>query len=244
MTASKTKIQRIRIGNEVLKVTVRESDRSRVRLVVQPSGDIEARVPIDTAETWLANFIRRRARWIFRQLDYFKSFRPRDPEQHYRNGETIRYLGRQYRLKVIDGDASSAKLKGRFLVIAVPESRSVDVVRQLVQAWYRTRAEVVISGRVSECMKIMAPHGLSQPSVQLRKMKRRWGSCSPSGRILFNPNLVIAPLDCIDYVIVHELCHLKHAYHDRAFYRFLATVMPDWQRRRRRLEELGKHLAL
>ena len=74
-------------------------------------------------------------------------------------------------------------------------------------------------------------------------MKRRWGSCGPSGRILLNPDLVIAPVDCIDYVVVHELCHLKHGYHDRAFYRLLSTVMPDWRRRRERLDDLGTHLT-
>ncbi len=80
--------------------------------------------------------------------------------------------------------------------------------------------------------------GRHHPPLILRRLKTRWGSCSKAGRILLNTELVQAPVECIDYVIVHELCHLKVPDHSPAFHRLLNACMPDWQRRKERLEAL------
>lgn len=234
--------KRVTIGSDVFAYRVLESSRTRARLVVRPTGGVEVRVPEGTSDSWVADFVRRRARWIIRQRDYFDTFRPHDPECQYRNGETLRYLGRQYRLKLLAGTQKSAKLRGRHLVVTTPD-RQREAVRKLVDGWFRSHAEQAIRRRVNECTCLVVRHGVERPPIQMRPMKRRWGSCTAKGRILLNPILAIAPIDCIDYVITHELCHLKHPYHDRPFYRLLTTVMPDWQRRKERLARVGTHLA-
>lgn len=232
----------VTIGSDVFAYKVMESSRNRARLVVRPTGDVEVRVPEGTSDSWIADFVRRRARWIIRQRDYFDAFRPHDPPCQYQNGETLRYLGRQYRLKLVKGTEESAKLWGRHLIVTTPDLQR-EVVRELVHHWFRSHAETAIRRRVDECMHLVARHGVARPPIQFRSMKRRWGSCSARGRILLNPDLAIAPSDCIDYVIIHELCHLKHSCHDRAFYQLLTTVMPDWQRRKERLDGVGRHLG-
>jgi predicted metal-dependent hydrolase len=104
--------------------------------------------------------------------------------------------------------------------------------------WYRQRAEVIFAERLSVCLLLANRFGVPSPQGwRLVHMAKRWGSCSRAGRILLNPELVTAPKDCIDYVVVHELCHLKEHHHGPAYYRLLDRVMPSWQERKRRLDQ-------
>jgi predicted metal-dependent hydrolase len=231
------------LGTETIHVAVRWDERVRARLVVKPSGEVEARVPAGTSRDVVHEFVRVRTRWILKQRDYFDRYRPVDPPRRYVNGETVRYLGRQYRLRIGQAGESSAKLQGRYLVIDVPDVRDTSAVRDMCRAWYSSRANDVVRRRMAHCAASAARHGISTSVLQFRWMTQRWGSFSKAGRLTINPVLVIAPTDVIDYVLTHELCHTVHANHGRAFYRLLATVMPDWEARRERLDRLGRHLT-
>lgn len=222
---------------------INRGPRRRSRLVVTPDGSVEARVPQNATDEWVESFVRRQRHWIVRQQAYFEQFRPREPERRYVAGETLRYLGRQYSLSVVVTDAERVRLRGRELVVETTSSQT-DAVRAAVQDWYRRCAREVFERRAERCVELTRPHGIGVAPIVVRSMVRRWGSCTPTRRILLNPHLVVAPTDCIDYVLVHELCHVRHRRHDPAFYRLLSTVMPDWSRRRARLEKFGPYLTL
>ena len=114
-------------------------------------------------------------------------------------------------------------------------------IKMLVVNWFRQRAEIVFR-ELFDAMRLHAErHNIVVECFELRRMKNRWGSCTHDGRILLNPELIIAPKSCIEYVIVHELCHLKEHNHSQAFYSLLQTLMPDWQQRRERLNECVLH---
>lgn len=234
----------IRIGSESLRYVVSRSDRLRASILVRPSSEVEVRVPLNTPDDWISGFVQRRARWIIRQRTYFEQFKPRDPARRYVSGETIRYLGRQYRLKITRGVNRNIKLHGRFLQVTICKGETGASAGPLVHEWYKARAHAVFGRRMESCVDLMRPHGIKHPPLILRPMKRRWGSCTPKRRILLNPMLVMASVNCIDYVIIHELCHLVHPRHDGRFYRLLATVLPDWERARSRLESTGRHLTV
>lgn len=231
------------LGDALIPYQVNRGRRTKARLVVSPNGKVEVRVPAHVSDEWIDAFVSRRRHWVIRQRQYFDQFRPREPDRRYVNGETVRYLGRQYTLKLVTSPEQRARLLGRHLVASVPETRDAERVRGAVQSWYRARAQDVFARRAERCKEIFAPHGVRDPDIVLRSMRRRWGSCTRKGRVLLNPYLVIAPTDCIDYVIIHEMCHLKRPRHDEAFYRLLSTVMPDWSLRRRRLEKFGPYLT-
>jgi len=108
-------------------------------------------------------------------------------------------------------------------------------VRPLVTAWFRARAEAVFGEVFAAWTERAERHGIEPQGFQIRKMANRWGSCTAEGHILLNSELIAAPLMCIEYVVVHELCHLKEHNHSNAFYRLLKAMMPDWERRRERL---------
>jgi hypothetical protein len=234
----------VELGGERFSFELHRSDRTRARLIVAPDGRIELRVPKETSEGWIDDFMRRRARWIIRQRLYFEQFRPREPQRRYVSGETVRYLGRQYLLRVTRSDRVHVRLHGKHLEVEVASPRNREQVQCAVQSWYSGRAVEVFARRAERCLPLVRPYGCGDPPILVRRMTRRWGSCTPKGRILLNPYLVVAPSDCADYVLVHELCHIRHPHHNEAFYRMLTTVMPDWLRRRQRLEKHGPYLTL
>ena len=118
---------------------------------------------------------------------------------------------------------------------ALAVSDHAEVPRRALIEW-RAEGEMLLRERFERGCGLMARYGVGPPPLQVRRMERRWGSCTPSGRVLLNPRLVLAPTACIDYVVVHELCHLQHPHHGRDFYDLLGRVMPDWEDRKARLD--------
>ena len=216
---------------------LRFSPRRTLAITVKPDRSIEITAPAGTSRDDVERRLRKRARWVIRQLLHFEQFRPRSPKRRYVGGETHLYLGRQYRLKIVRDAPEGVKLKGAFLTVAVSNKRSSNVKR-LVSVWYREKGE----GRIIERFNAIAPRfvrlGCAPPKLTLRFMPRRWGSFTRGGRILLNPDLIRAPVRCIDYVITHELAHIIHPNHGAAFYDLLDALMPDWRRRKQRLERL------
>jgi len=169
---------------------------------------------------------------MLRQMDRLAEYHPLPTPSRYESGETLLYLGRQYRLRVRVGSASSIRLVGRFLEAELRAPGDREAVAGLVARWFRRRALTVLRQSEQRCLNVTARHGVGAAVVVLRRMKRRWGSCSANGRITLNPALVSVPIHCIDYVIMHELCHLKCHDHSRSFYRLLTRCMPDWKTRK------------
>lgn len=180
----------------------------------------------------------KKARWIVRTQERIRTFHPLPAPKRYISGETLLYLGRQYRLKIDQGDPATARLKGKFLVVSTRDKTDRDAVKRKVDQWYRERAEETFRRYLASCVEVGARHDIPEPTLTLRKMKTRWGSCNSKGRITINTNLVQAPVHCIEYVIMHELCHLKHMNHSKAFYRLLTQCMPDWKKRKEALHRI------
>ncbi len=227
----------IQYGRRSIPYHLTVSDRATVEISVHPDATVHVRAPHDRSEEAVRRLVQRRARWIARQQDAFRAL-GRSTPRLFVSGATHRYLGRQYRLRVHDAlsrAAESVKLRGRFFQVTAG-GREPERVKVLLGDWYRAHAQAKFAQRMAVCAARVRRHGIAAPPWQLRRMRTRWGSCTPSGRILLNPELIRAPLPCVDYVILHELCHLKHAHHGPAFYRMLTTVLPEWRRVKERLE--------
>lgn len=221
-----------------LEYAVRFTARATMAITVYPDGTVQVIAPEGTSQHEVEVRLRKRARWIIRQLLHFAQFRPRSPARRYVGGETHLYLGRQYRLKLLKSPAEEVSLKGGFLSVASPAHRETRVVKQLVSTWYRERGKVRIADRFNIIADRFVKMGCQPPLPIFRSMPHRWGSLSSKGRISLNPDLIRAPTTCIDYVITHELVHLIHPNHGPAFYELLETLMPDWRRRKDRLERI------
>lgn len=222
-------------GKGRIEFRLKQTSRRTLAITVKPDASVVVTAPRGAAVEAVAARVRKRALWIRRQQEYFSRFLPKLPPRRYVSGETHRYLGRQYRLKVVEGPGESAKLRGRFIWVETARKGESGHVRRLVEAWYVLHARERFTRSLGECLTRF--HGrVGTPQLRLRRMPKRWGSWTQRGVIYLNPELVLAPASCIDYVVTHELCHLVHAPHGQAFYGLLRRVMPDWEERKDRLE--------
>lgn len=223
-------------GSQQLDFEVGFSDRKTIAISVYPDLHIEVKAPVEAKETEIKQRVKKKAPWILRQIDYFESFLPRTPERKYISGETHKYLGKQYQLKVELADNESVKMRPGFIVVKGWDTSPIRV-RQLLARWYYKHAQKKIDERYKVILPSFKKYGLEPKEIRFKRMETRWGSCNVKQAIILNPELIKAPVRCIDYVITHELCHIKHHNHGTKFYQMLDIMMPDWQKWKQRLEE-------
>lgn len=226
------------LRNCAIEYTLEFVDRKTLGITVKPDLRVLVRAPLDTDEEALAMILTKRMAWILRQQRFFAQFLPRTPERQYVSGETHLYLGRQYRLRVREAPDGAVKLLGGYIYVFTRNPADRIEVRRLLDRWYVARARPLFRERLDRCMRTVAGKDLATPKIQVRRMMKRWGSCSLSGTLTLNLDLIRAPRACIDYVITHELCHLHHPNHSAEFYELLTSVMPDWQERKLCLEQM------
>jgi predicted metal-dependent hydrolase len=225
-------------GDEVIpfECRLRKGESPRIRIKVEPDCRVVVFAPENAGDDQVLRAVRKRGRWIYQHLRQFRAYREHASPRSYISGETHFYLGRRYLLNVMADPGASGNVKllrGRLDVTAT--RKDPDLVRALITSWYKDRAKEVFSRRLD----ILLPQALwvdERPPIRVQTMKTQWGSCSPAGRLTLNPHLVKASQDCIDYVILHELCHLAEHNHSRRFYRLLEQVMPGWKKVKDRLD--------
>jgi len=226
----------ITYNGETISFGLVRAKTKRLTISVCPNLAVEVKAPKGKSLTQIRARVERRAAWIARQLQHFRQAPPAAPKRRYVSGETHVFLGRQYRLKLHPADRNSVKLIGRYLHVCTPAPRHAHRVRDLVEDWYRDHANRLLRRRVQLCYEHVKRFGIPSPTLRLKKMHKRWGSCTRTASIILNSELIKVPSQCIDYVIVHELCHLRVHGHNERFFRLLTTCMPDWQHRKRRLD--------
>lgn len=223
-------------GKEKISFRVLHGARKTLGIEVYPDGSVMVKAPAGTDSKEIDRRVFKRARWIIHQQGYFRQFEPRTPARQFVGGETHLYLGKQYRLKISMGERETVKLSRGYFLIDAKAPVDSDRVRLLMEKWYADRAAARFRESFERCWSVFAGHGVVRPRLQIRRMKKRWGSLSRSGLLTLNTELIRAPQECIDYVITHELCHTLHHDHGAAFYELLSEVMPDWERRKHKLE--------
>ena len=214
---------------------LKRTNRRTLAISVLPDGSLELVAPARVSVEAINAKVDRRMSWIETQRRRFAEMNSNRALPKYVIGSTHRYLGRQYRLKIEKGQTERVAMRGGFLVITTPRTHEEEV-RELLHGWYRERARAQFIERTRKWEPWCAHRGLAKPTARLRAMPKRWGSACKNGVILLNPELIKAPSACIDYVITHEICHLRHPNHGPAFFRLLSTILPNWRTLKVRLE--------
>lgn len=232
-TESKT----LTYGSNSIHFVLERAARKTLGIQVRPDSSVRVIAPMEASEERILEKVRQKARWILKQQSYFLSYRPLTPPRRYLDGETHLYLGRQYRMRISTGAEKQVKLKGKYLEVSHP-APGFEVLEKLVEDWFRAKADRHFREILQTCLPRFAKYDLPAHELVIRKMEKRWGSCAPSGRITLNLELIKAPKTCIEYVIVHELCHLLHPGHNAKFFALQDRMMPDWQKWKERLERV------
>ncbi len=212
------------------------SKRKTMEIAVHPDSTITVKAPMSSDISSIEKKLYKRARWIFRQVKYFQQFRPKTPNRCYVNGETHLYLGKQYRLKISTGPKNEVKLRKGFFQVVCQGDPSPEKVKELMKSWYLEKAKIHFEESFYRCWEKFSSFGFEKPKISIRYMKKRWGSLSSKGTMTLNTHLIKAPKECIDYVITHELCHLKYRHHNAEFYHLLYSLTPGWEKIKHKLE--------
>lgn len=222
-------------GKEEIAFLLNYTTRKTLEIAVYPNCSVHVKAPKGAKIEDIRKRVSRRAGWIKRQQDYFQQFSPRTPSRNYIGGETHLYLGRQYRLQIIHGASNDLKLAHGFFQIRVKQGTQ-GKTKELLNDWYAEKAAEKFSESLDRCWPFFEKLAYARPKISIKRLQRRWGSLTKKGTLTLNVDLVRAPKECIDYVITHELCHLRYHDHGKSFYDFLRRVMPDWEKRKHKLE--------
>ncbi|GAK74464.1 putative predicted metal-dependent hydrolase [Nonlabens ulvanivorans] len=222
-------------GSEKIDYKLIFVDRKSLGITVQSDKSVVVKAPVGSSIDLIDKKILKRASWILKQKDHFLSFEPRITKRKYVTGETHLYLGRQYQLVINNSDKDYVKFTGARIEIF---TRNKSDAKSILEKWYKEKAQLLFPKLAEPLIQRFEKHGVSPPKkLELRNMKLRWGgSCSPNGMILLNPELIKAPKACIEYVIVHELCHLIYKDHNKKFFNLQSYEMPNWEKWKSKLE--------
>ena len=223
-------------------VEVIRTDRKRSASIYLDGEGIKVRVPKGLSDSHVRDLITRKSPWIKRKLKEAELTAP-PKHKEFVSGETFSYLGRNYRLKVLSGDTSSLKLRGGYLEASTSGSSKTreEEVRSLLLGWYRRHAQERLEEKTHRYAKILQ---VEPNCVSVKDYKSRWGSCSTTGDISYNWRIVMAPHRIVDYVVVHELCHLLEHNHSAIYWRHVERIIPDFQECRKWLKRNSERLRI
>lgn len=210
--------------------------RRTIALIVERDGSLTVRAPKRAAMRDIHAFIAEKADWILRSREKMKAVVP-SPKKKYTDGEKFLYLGDEYELSIVPPQRPALKFDGGFTLGKTAQKRGEAVFIR----WYKEQALQVLTERVKH---YSALHGFEPKQVKINSAQTRWGSCTSSGTINFTWRLVMAPLEVVDYVVLHELAHLRVKNHSPRFWKLVESLCPDFKRHRKWLKEYGERLSL
>jgi len=217
-------------------IQIIKKDIKNITLKVKPTCEVILTAPLLTTDEHIEYILKKREDWILKKIAFYQvNYKPLVKE--YVSGENFKYLGKNYRLKIIQSDDECVKLQRGYIQIFIKNRSNLEKKKRLLNEWYLLKAENYFKKIIAKYSTIV---NVDIKNIRIRQMKTRWGSCnSAKSYINLNSELIKKPSNAIEYVIFHEFAHLIHPNHSREFYNYLSTYMPDWKKRKERLESLS-----
>jgi len=236
------------VGEMAVPFTIRKSRRAKNISITVSMDGVTVTAPGYVSEHEISSFIEKKRKWISQKVSNYEEQKKRKPrETEFVDGENLKFQGDDFLLQVLeyDGKTTKAALKGDRFVVHLNRGLLLDTRREEVQAkleqLYRDKAREAVLERLEYFKSKL---GVDYNGLRIKDQKTRWGSCSKNGNLNFNWKIVIAPSDIIDYIVVHELCHLLHMNHSKEFWETVASQIPGYKDKKRWLKENGPGLKL
>jgi len=224
-------------GDKTIEFELERKNVKNINLRVKP----DLRVLVSANERvpfyYIENYIKDKTPWILEKIQHFEKTRNTNAIREFVSGETVRYLGKQYRLRIEQADKEEAKFFQGYVYLYVKDKNDYNRKKRLFDRWVKQKAGHIFNESLERMYPKIKKYGIAKPVIVIRSMKTRWGSCSrEKKKITLNSELIKAPKYCIDYIVLHELIHFRYRNHNQEFYNFLTALMPDWKQRKSLLD--------
>ena len=227
-----------------MRYTIKRSARRRTVSLEVRDAQLLVRAPVGIAERDLDRFVRQKSDWIARKVRAQQQMLARIPEYRYVSGTRLPFMGQQLTLSVTMGSRGRVEQVGDRLAVCCSRRSRLEPeaqARRLVQGWYQEQGLERLRAKTDALTRQME---LSHSGVRVRVTRSKWGHCTRSGEIQYNWQILLAPEAVVDYLVAHEVCHLRHMNHSRAFWQLVGQVCPDYLRQRDWLKANGRCLVL
>ena len=217
------------------KIKIIKKKVKNINLRIKQDGTVHLTVPMATTEDFINRFIESKEDWIESKLKYLNECDKKADSVEIINGQSVRYLGDRYTLKIIQDLNEGVKVCPEYIEIHVKDSNDKTQKQEILNQWYVKRAKDKFLKLVNKYEEVLNEQ---VNGIRIKTMKTRWGSCNVKTKnINLNLELIKNPQECIEYVVLHELAHLKHPNHSKEFWEYVGMHMPDWKLRRKKLEQ-------
>ena len=233
----------IQFGTRTIPFEVIYRKRKTLEIGVEPPERVTVVAPADTPKDVILQKVRSRAAWIVQKLFLFQRMEYQPIKREFVNGESFLYLGRNYSLQlIVDPNIKKPEVKlyqGKFYV-TTPD-RNEQRIRRAMEQWYRSKTLEKVMERISYYQRYF---DRKPAAVRVKEQQKRWASCTTRNELLFNWRCVMAPSPVLDYIVVHEMCHMYHKNHSRDFWELLASILPDYEDRKEWLKNYGVRMDM
>ncbi len=210
--------------------------RKTISLIIGQDAKLVVRAPLRTPNKLIENFVQEKSLWIRQKIDEMEE-QPKALKREFVNGEGFLYLGRYYTLQILENSTRDIELRDKLYI----SRRILPHIRHHLKDWYKTEAKKKI---IERCARYSNITGYTPLSIKISNAERRWGSCTSKGTLNFSWRLIMAPQEIIDYVIVHEMVHIKQPNHSKIFWIKVRSIMPDYEKRKKWLKENDRLLVI
>ena len=238
------KLCSVKLENRDLQYTLKRSSRKTISIAIEKNGCVKVASPYGVSEYYLNRLLQQKARWILKKLeDVQTKWIETRKKKVFEDGQYFYYLGKQYELKIISDNQikkPDVTITGENIVIEIPYDPDEAKIGDVLKLWYINQFKLLVRQKIEYYSKIIGVH---PQKIAVREQKTRWGSCSTKGNINLNWKLIMAPPEIVDYVIVHELCHMRAMNHSKEFWKLVESYCPGYKKCRTWLKASGDNLS-
>ena len=220
----------------VYDVIITKKNIKNVILKVRSDGTVTLSVPCRTSNVFITSFLKSKEQWILKNLEKIKKNSTKAVDKSYKNGDNIEYLGNIYILEILKSSKNFVQIENDKFKVFCNKEINKENIENIVYNWYKKEALKIFKISLDKYSSLIRER---YSDFKIRKMKRRWGSCRYISKLItLNIELIKKPIECIDYVTLHEIAHLKFPHHKKEFWDFISLYMPDWKIRKERLDKI------
>lgn len=235
---------KISYGTKEIEFNVEFRKRKTMSISVEPPSNITVVAPLDTNEEEIREAVKLKGAWIVQKLFEFRNIESKRVNREFVNGESFMYLGRNYSLQIhvdetLQNNSSVKLFRGKFHVYV--KEKDDELIKDTMEAWYREKTEEQVKKRIKYYQRLF---NKKPTAIKVKEQKKRWASCTSNNELLFNWRCVMAKSTALDYIVVHEMCHMYYMNHLQEFWDLVASVMADYEVRKEWLRDYGVRLNL